>query len=430
MGAHRRPRPPVILRQPAAGRRCLAAQGEARALVEHAALFSPGLPPLAWLVKLLCVIALVTFIDGRAPTDLMHRDVKPGNILLKADHKTIKLIDYGICRSISTAAGDPRPLSGQTGSFRYMAPEIAVERTAYDYSSMVDVYSGAMVVWFIHTGERPYSNLPGHQVAELAHRVSLRPSAASVKNEHLASLLTRAWDDNPSARPHAYEINSRLQELYEKAAGKGILRGMADKLKEGMSSFNSSFARLKSHESSTESTPRDTSSPASDASRSPETPSTTLTYSQLKRHLARGARASCPGTPEDEEPLPSFGRQASEESCATTLRPSSCRVSGDGDLSGELSVASGVASAYSWSPSSRDCVSPPDARKRTCEKEGGAEPGAPSLPMITKGLGPYIRPVSSTAAQKSRGAASPSEHDGAAVSAGLTIQKPVCVWKA
>ena len=94
-------------------------------------------------MKLLCVIALVTFIDGRAPTDLMHRDVKPGNILLKADHKTIKLIDYGICRSISTAAGDPRPLSGQTGSFRYMAPEIAVERTAYDYSSMVDVYSGA-----------------------------------------------------------------------------------------------------------------------------------------------------------------------------------------------------------------------------------------------------------------------------------------------
>ena len=138
---------------------------------------------LSWSKQLFSALACL-HSDG-----LMHRDVKPGNILIKPDRKTVTLIDFGICRSVSSQAGDRRPLSGQTGSFRYMAPEIAAEQSVYEYESKVDVYSGAMCTWFMHTGEVPFSNLPGQQVAELAHRVSLRPSAASVKNERQEQAL-------------------------------------------------------------------------------------------------------------------------------------------------------------------------------------------------------------------------------------------------
>jgi serine/threonine protein kinase len=390
------------------------------------------------------------------PTDLMHRDVKPENILLKADGRTIKLIDFGICRSFSTAEDrrHRRPLSGQTGSFRYMAPEIAAERATYEYTCCVDVYSGAMVSWFIHTGERPYSNLPGHQVAELAHRVTLRPSAASVKNEHLAALLMRAWESDPAARPSADEMESRLQELYEKSAGKGVFKGMAVKIKEGMSNFNFNpgFARLKSLERVSSAEPagarRSSASPASDTPSTPESASTTLTYSQLKRHArcghscSPGLHSSSPATPEPSEALESFlGRRASGESCATTLRQSSSRTSDE--FVGELSGATSASNSLS---SSRDGASPPEARaaeKTTCEQGGFQGPEVVQrLPQITQGLGPYARHRSlistQTCAVKGPGGEGPPSltaesrvpNDGADSDSTLTLQKPVCVWRA
>ena len=387
----------------------------------------------------------------------MHRDVKPENILLKADGKTIKLIDYGICRSFSTAEDHRRPLSGQTGSFRYMAPEIAAERATYEYTCCVDVYSGAMVSWFIHTGQLPYCNLPGHQVAELAHRVTLRPSAASVKNEHLAALLMRAWESDPAARPSADEMESRLQELYEKSAGKGIFKGMAEKIKEGVSNFNFNpgFVRLKSLErvSSTEAAGahRSSASPASDTPSTSESASTTLTYSQLKRHTrcgqscSPGLYSSSPATPEPSEALESFfWRRASGESSATTLRQSSSRTSEE--FVGELSSASGATSASHSLSSSRDGASPPEARaagKTTGEQEGVQGPEVVQrLPQITQGLGPYVRQrpfiSTQTCAVKGPGgevppsltAGSRSPNDGAGSDSSLTLQKPVCVWRA
>jgi len=146
---------------------------------------------------------------------LMHRDVKPANIMLASDLKAITLIDYGLCRSFSTdTACSPesiRAMTGVTGSFRYMAPEVVAEK---QYDAKVDVYSAAFVTWFMLTGGFvPFSNLPGETVAELAARVALRPCTAGFKNPPLSHLLDRAWADDPSGRPDAQEMESALGRL-------------------------------------------------------------------------------------------------------------------------------------------------------------------------------------------------------------------------
>ncbi len=143
----------------------------------------------------------------------MHRDVKPNNIMLHEDQTTIVLIDFGLCRKQSNAnegLSCSRPMTGTTGSFRFMAPEV-LRKEQYDVK--IDVYSGAMVVWSMLSGEVPFKNLPGQTVSMLADRQSLRPPIASIKNQTLARLIERAWDQDPCLRPEAREVEAEMQML-------------------------------------------------------------------------------------------------------------------------------------------------------------------------------------------------------------------------
>ena len=143
----------------------------------------------------------------------MHRDVKPNNIVLHEDQTTIVLIDFGLCRKHSNAnegLSCSRPMTGTTGSFRFMAPEV-LRKEQYDVK--IDVYSGAMVVWSMLSGEVPFKNLPGQTVSMLADRQSLRPPIASIKNQTLARLIERAWDQDPCLRPEAREVEAEMQML-------------------------------------------------------------------------------------------------------------------------------------------------------------------------------------------------------------------------
>lgn len=149
---------------------------------------------------------------------LIHRDVKPSNVMVTLDHKTIKLIDYGLARELPapalTSSACPR-MTGQTGSFRWMAPE--VWRGDFRYTEKVDVYSASMCAWMIAIGSVPFSNLAGDTVAELAARQHLRPGLGidpkkSVPTEFWA-LIQRGWAPLPSDRPDAKTCQTELETM-------------------------------------------------------------------------------------------------------------------------------------------------------------------------------------------------------------------------
>jgi len=146
----------------------------------------------------------------------MHRDVKPGNIMLDALHKMLVLVDFGLCRRFSSAElctdDSVRCMTGIVGTYRFMAPEVFRKE---HYDAKIDVYSGSMVVYVMLFGKLPFADMSGEAVAKIVARVSLQPDFFSCKNKDLARLLMKACDMDPNRRPHAHEMDVEIKTLHD-----------------------------------------------------------------------------------------------------------------------------------------------------------------------------------------------------------------------
>ena len=178
---------------------------------------------------------------------IVHRDVKPANIMITSDLMTLKLIDYGLCKNIGMHEADDEPyrMTGMTGSFRYMAPEVYLGKT---YSFPVDIYSGSVVMSFILTGVIPSKGIDGSTIADLAVSINLRPSLINIKHGDLRQMIGQGWAATPSERPSAREMHEKLRGIRELRSKTvlGRLSGAAT------SFFTSAFSRTQSARSASD----------------------------------------------------------------------------------------------------------------------------------------------------------------------------------
>jgi serine/threonine protein kinase len=82
---------------------------------------------------------------------IIHRDLKPDNVGFTSTGD-LKLIDLGLstCVKRRTNSHIAYEMTGNTGSLRYMAPEVALRKP---YTEKVDVYSFGILLWQMATGE-------------------------------------------------------------------------------------------------------------------------------------------------------------------------------------------------------------------------------------------------------------------------------------
>jgi eukaryotic-like serine/threonine-protein kinase len=123
----------------------------------------------------------------------VHRDVKPGNILL-ADDGTVKLTDFGIAKAATSA-----PVTGSgmvMGTAHYIAPEQARGLTA---GSASDVYSLAVVGYECLAGRRPFGDDQPVKVA-MAHINDPVPPLPSDLPENVRALIEAALVKDPEQR--------------------------------------------------------------------------------------------------------------------------------------------------------------------------------------------------------------------------------------
>lgn len=81
-------------------------------------------------------------------TRILHRDLKPQNILLQKD--TIKICDFGFAKKMSAATNF---LNSIKGTPLYIAPEILLTRP---YTHKVDVWSLGIILFELATGRTPF----------------------------------------------------------------------------------------------------------------------------------------------------------------------------------------------------------------------------------------------------------------------------------
>uniref|UniRef100_A0ACD5W2D5 Uncharacterized protein n=2 Tax=Avena sativa TaxID=4498 RepID=A0ACD5W2D5_AVESA len=77
---------------------------------------------------------------------VIHRDIKPGNVLVGGDRMSVKICDLGLAMSMT----QPPPY-GKCGTRRYMAPEVLLEKP--DYDATVDAWSLGWVMAELLRGE-------------------------------------------------------------------------------------------------------------------------------------------------------------------------------------------------------------------------------------------------------------------------------------
>lgn len=134
---------------------------------------------------------------------VVHRDVKPSNLLLTADG-TVKVADFGIAH----VPGDGATLTGTgqiVGSTLYLAPERARGGRADEAS---DVYALGCVLYQLVTGQPPFN--AEHPTAILYQHVDTAPRPPSELRPELAGAfevaLLRTLAKDPADRPTAAEI--------------------------------------------------------------------------------------------------------------------------------------------------------------------------------------------------------------------------------
>lgn len=144
---------------------------------------------------------------------IIHRDLKPENLGLTASGK-LKLFDFGLCRCVQKRSHQDQAydMTGNTGSLRYMAPEVVLNQ---QYTEKVDVYSFAIVIWAIACNKPPFKGfdrtMHRNRVVMSGERPKIDPSWPL----DFVELLTACWHQDSTLRPDFTLISTQLDSIKE-----------------------------------------------------------------------------------------------------------------------------------------------------------------------------------------------------------------------
>ena len=168
----------------------------------------------ASLLSMLCQLA--ECVDALREREILHRDIKPGNLMVNADGQLI-VLDFGMAKS-----SDDLKLTSHAaikGTPAFMAPETIMGRR----DSAADVYSSAATVYFCATGHPPHKVENPHDYWQVALAVleskpiPLDKACPGIFSKKFSALLSLAMHPSPVHRPTPASLAAAAKQLLDRA---------------------------------------------------------------------------------------------------------------------------------------------------------------------------------------------------------------------
>lgn len=149
----------------------------------------------------------------------------------------LKIFDFGLAKELQESErteGGLYKMTGLTGALRYMAPEVGLSQP---YNLSADVYSWAIVFWYILALEPPFCLYSPSMINDRVFLRDYRPKLFTRWSPRIANIINQSWSKNVNERPTFEDImvvlKSQLAEMDPKHAyimmdSHGNLKGIAE----------------------------------------------------------------------------------------------------------------------------------------------------------------------------------------------------------
>ncbi len=143
---------------------------------------------------------------------VVHRDIKPGNIMLLANGKTVKVTDFGIAH-LEDAGQQRTQVGAVLGTPQYMSPE---QTRGEKIDGRSDLFSAGIVLYQMLTGERPFR---GDSLVAVATRIATEtPKPVAQLRPEVPASLRRVVDRCLAKAPEQrYASGQEMADALKKA---------------------------------------------------------------------------------------------------------------------------------------------------------------------------------------------------------------------
>ena len=135
---------------------------------------------------------------------VIHRDVKPANIIMDKNYRQPKLIDFDLAKRMPETSQETLTRLTQTGdgigSLSYLAPEQLTQ--ARDVGPHADIYGLGMTLYHLISGQRPFLDVDPEDFIDALTRTGPRSlhEFAGATPAHACKVLEAAYDPDPAKR--------------------------------------------------------------------------------------------------------------------------------------------------------------------------------------------------------------------------------------